>query len=232
MIHTVVFDCDGVLVDSERVNNEVLAELVTRAGLPTTAKDSAARYMGRSTPECVAEIERQLGHRIGFDLAREYEITALRRQRTRLTAVPGVEALLDRLREADIPMCVASSGTPDEIAVRLSVTKLDRFFGGRWYSASMVARGKPAPDLFLLAADRMAVRPTECVVFEDSPYGVQGGKAAGMTVVGYAALASPRTLRNAGADHIITDMSDAVGLLGLPTATPTGHASAIDVGDP
>ena len=213
-----MFDCDGVLVDSERINNEVLADLVTRAGLPTTAEDSAARYMGRSTAECIAEIEHQLGRRLDFDLATEYEKEALRRQRTGLAVVPGIEELLDRLCAANVPICVASSGTPDEIALRLALTGLDRFFGDHCYSASMVPRGKPAPDLFLLAAGSIGVHPTGCVVIEDSPYGVRGGKAAGMTVVGYAALASPRTLRRAGADYIITEMADAAALLGLRTA--------------
>jgi HAD superfamily hydrolase (TIGR01509 family) len=213
MIEAVVFDCDGVLVDSERVNNEVFAELVTRAGLPTTAEDSVARYMGRSTAECVAEVEHQLGRRLDFDLAAGYEAEVLHRQRTGLTAVPGVEALLDRLQMAGVPVCVASSGTPNEIAHRLAMTGLDRFFGDHCYSASTVRRGKPAPDLFLLAAEGIGVNPTACVVIEDSPYGVRGGKAAGMTVIGYAALASAHALRDAGADHVITDMADAVTLL-------------------
>ncbi len=140
------------------------------------------------------------------------------RQRTGLAVVPGIEELLDRLCAANVPICVASSGTPDEIALRLALTGLDRFFGDHCYSASMVPRGKPAPDLFLLAAGSIGVHPTGCVVIEDSPYGVRGGKAAGMTVVGYAALASPRTLRRAGADYIITEMADAAALLGLRTA--------------
>lgn len=90
-IQAVVFDCDGVLVDSERINNEVLAALVTRAGIPTTAQDSAARYMGRSTAECVAEVEDQLGRPLSFDLAAEYEHQVMDRQRTGLTSIPGVE---------------------------------------------------------------------------------------------------------------------------------------------
>jgi HAD superfamily hydrolase (TIGR01509 family) len=213
-VEAVVFDCDGVLVDSERINNQVLAALVTRAGLPTTVEDTAARYMGRSTAECVAEVEHQLGRPLAFDLAAEYEDQVLYRQRAGLAAVPGVEKLLDGLRTAGIPVCVASSGTPHEIALRLALTGLDRFFGNHCYSASMVSRGKPAPDLFLLAAEGIGVDPTECMVIEDSPYGVRGGKAAGMTVVGYAALASARALRDAGADHVISDMADALVLLG------------------
>lgn len=213
MITAVVFDCDGVLVDSEPINNEVLAALVTRAGLPTSVEDCATRYMGRTTAECVTEIEHHLGRRVGFDLAAEFDEEVRRRQQGSLTAIPGVAALLDRLHTAGIPVCVASSGTPEEIALKLAVTGLDRFFGDHCYSASMVTRGKPAPDLFLLAADGIGVHPAACVVIEDSPYGIAGAKAAGMTVIGYAAVASARTLHDAGADHIITDMTHADAVL-------------------
>lgn len=215
MIKAVVFDCDGVLVDSERINNTLFAELVTRAGLPTTLEQSIARYMGRSTVESLAEVERELGRPVGFDLPAEYERLALARQRDGLTAVDGVRELLDLLREAAVPVCVASSGTPHEIAFRLARTGLAEYFGPHVFSASMVARGKPEPDLFLLAAHRIGVDPADCVLLEDSPYGVRGGKAAGMTVVGHAALASADTLRAAGADHVVTAMTQVPPLLGL-----------------
>lgn len=216
MTKLVVFDCDGVLVDSEPINNAVFAELVTEAGLPTTLEQSIASYMGRATVECVADVERELGRPIGFDLADAYEHRVLARQRDELVAIDGVRDLLDLLREASVPVCVASSGTPREIAFRLRVTGLDGYFGEHCYSASMVARGKPAPDLFLLAADRMGVDPADCVLIEDSPFGVRGGRAAGMTVLGYAALADPHTLHDAGADHVVTAMSAVPPLLNLP----------------
>ncbi|MEV4417817.1 HAD family phosphatase [Catellatospora sp. NPDC049609] len=215
MIKAVVFDCDGVLVDSERINNAVFAELATQAGLPTTLEQSIARYMGRSTVECVADIERELGRPVGFDLPAEYERRVLTRQRDELVAIEGVRDLLELLRDAAVPVCVASSGTPHEIAFRLAVTGLDAYFGAHTYSASLVARGKPAPDLFLLAADRIGADPAHCVLLEDSPFGVRGGKAAGMTVIGYAALAAPDTLRAAGADRVVTAMAQVPELLGL-----------------
>ena len=122
--------------------------------------------------------------------------------------MPGARALVERLRAAGTPYCVASSGTSPEIAHRLGLTGLADLFGDRVYSASMVARGKPEPDLFLLAADRLGVDPRGCVLLEDSPYGVRGGKAAGMTVVGYAALADGDVLRGAGADLVVDDLTD------------------------
>jgi HAD superfamily hydrolase (TIGR01509 family) len=208
MPKAVVFDCDGVLVDSERINNEVFAELVTRAGVPTTYADSVARYMGRSTAECVADVERRLGRPLAFDLATEYHRLVGERHRTDLVAVPGARDLLDRLRAHGTPVCVASSGTPGEIAHRLELTRLTAYFGEHVYSASMVARGKPEPDLFLFAAARMGVEPGDCVLVEDSPYGVRGGVAAGMTVIGYAALADTAVLRDAGAALVVDDLAD------------------------
>jgi HAD superfamily hydrolase (TIGR01509 family) len=215
MPKAIVWDCDGVLVDSERINNEVFAALVTRAGVPTTPAQSVARYMGRSTAECVADVERRLGRTLAFDLAAEYHRTVRERHRTDLAPVPGARDLLDRLRERGTTVCVASSGTPEEIAHRLALTGLAGYFGDHVYSASMVARGKPAPDLFLYAAARLGVDPADCVLIEDSPYGVRGGRAAGMAVVGFAALVDAAVLRAAGADVVVEDLADAAPALGL-----------------
>lgn len=211
----VVFDCDGVLVDSERLSNVVFAEVVSAEGLPTTFDDSVVRYLGRSTVECAAEIAAALGRPLRTDLVGEYERRSAAMLRRDLTAVAGVTALLDSLVGKDIPRCVASSGTPPEIALRLAVTGLAHYFGDAVYSASMVARGKPEPDLFLLAADRLGVAPADCVLIEDSPYGVRGGKSAGMTVIGYADLVPAHRLREAGADVVLDNMADVVKELGL-----------------
>jgi len=216
MFAAVVFDCDGVLVDSERLNNEVFAELATRAGVPTTFAESVARYMGRSTAESLADLERALGRPVDFAFEEEYVRLVTERQGGGLLPVPGVVALLDALDAAGVARCVASSGTPAEIEFRLAVTGLDEYFGNHVYSASMVSRGKPAPDLFLHAAAGLGVPPGTCALVEDSPYGVAGGVAAGMTVIGYAALASAGELREAGAAQVVRDLTEVPALLGLP----------------
>lgn len=204
----VVFDCDGVLVDSERVSNRVFAELVTAEGLPTSFDDSVRRYLGRSTAECAVEIAGTLGRPLRTDLVAEYERRTAEALRAELTPMPGVSDLLNTLHAAGIARCVASSGTPDEIALRLEITRLAHYFGHHVYSATMVPRGKPEPDLFRYAAARLGVPPTRCVLIEDSPYGVRGGKAAGMTVVGLASLVPPDRLAAEGADLVVTDIAE------------------------
>lgn len=215
MTAAVVFDCDGVLVDSERLSNQVFAEVVTAEGLPTSFDDAVRRYLGRSTAECAAEIAEELGRPLRTDLIGEYERRCALAFGAELVAVPGVVELLETLVAAGLPRCVASSGTPAEIALRLELTKLAHYFDHHVYSASMVPRGKPEPDLFRHAAAALGVDPHGCVLLEDSPAGVRGGMAAGMTVVGYASLIGPEALAEAGADHVITDIADARALIGV-----------------
>ncbi|MGH3658697.1 MAG: HAD family hydrolase [Micromonosporaceae bacterium] len=215
MTNTVVFDCDGVLVDSEPISNRIFARVVSGEGLPTTYQDSLVRYLGRSTAECAAEIEAALGRPLRSNIVAEYERQTSEAFRTGLAPIPGVVDLLDTLVDAGIPRCVASSGTPAEIALRLELTTLGGYFGDRVYSASMVPRGKPEPDLFLYAAEQLGVDPATCVLIEDSPYGVRGGKAAGMTVVGLASLAPSHLLRAAGADLVVADITDAREAIGV-----------------
>lgn len=206
----VVFDCDGVLVDSEPLSNQIFAQVLTQEGLPTTYDDSVRLYLGRNTTECVAEVRRVLGRPLRTDVVAEYERRCAAAFRTRLDPVPGVVDLLDALVAADIQRCVASSGTPQEIALRLEVTRLGHYFGDLLFSAVMVPRGKPAPDLFRYAAARLDADPSRCVLIEDSPAGVCGGKAAGMVVIGLASLVSPDRLAEAGADLVLTRIVDAI----------------------
>ncbi|WP_018802445.1 HAD family hydrolase [Salinispora arenicola] len=206
-IKAVMFDCDGVLVDSETINNEIIAQLATLAGLKTSFEDSVRLYMGRATDECAAEIEEQVGSPLAFDFAARYEEQVLARQKD-LEPITGVRNLLEWLTGQGLPVCVASSGTPNEIRHRLTTTDLLAYFDEHLYSASMVSRGKPAPDLFMLASERIGVRPESCLLIEDSPFGVQGGKAAGMQVVGFASLAAPTSLQEAGADLVVRTMEE------------------------
>jgi HAD superfamily hydrolase (TIGR01509 family) len=209
----VVFDCDGVLVDSERLSNLVFAQVLTEAGLPTSYQDSVRLYLGRNTAECVAQVRQILGRPLPIDAVGEYERRCAEAFREELDPVPGVIDLLDALVSAEVPRCVASSGTPDEIALRLELTKLGHYFGDRVYSAVMVPHGKPAPDLFRYAADRLGADPARCVLIEDSPAGVRGGKAAGMAVIGLASLVHPDRLVEAGADLVLTRLADAIPVI-------------------
>jgi HAD superfamily hydrolase (TIGR01509 family) len=186
-IGLVVFDCDGVLVDSERLTVRVEARLLAELGWPVTEAEIVERFVGRSNAVMLAEIEAQLGRPVPewtelYTAAQQVAFEA------ELVPVDGVVAVLDELDGWGVPTCVASSGTHDKMAVTLGLTGLWARFDGRIFSATEVAHGKPEPDLFLHAADRMGVVPAECVVVEDSPYGVAAARAAGMRCI---ALASP-----------------------------------------
>ena len=211
----VVFDCDGVLVDTEVLQVAVEAEVLTDLGWPMEREEVVRRWMGRTAAAQAADIREQLGD----DGARRYEELSRRQIHEAfdrdLVEIEGVSVLLDVLEEARIPMCVASSGSHERMRRTLGITGLGDRFDGRIFSALEVEHGKPAPDLFLHAASRMGVEPQRCVVLEDSVYGVQAGVAAGMRVLGYGSgLADADALREAGAE-VFTHMSDVPALIGL-----------------
>jgi HAD superfamily hydrolase (TIGR01509 family) len=208
-IELVIFDCDGVLVDSERLANRVLAELLTEAGLPTTTEESIATYMGLSMASCFAMAEEKLGSPLPADILDRYHADVFEAFDRELEAIPGVAEVVRRLRW---PSCVASSGEHERMRRTLGRTGMHDHFEGRIFSASDVERGKPHPDLFLHAADRMGVAPERCVVVEDSPYGVRAAVAAGMTVLGYAAMTPVEVLAAEGAETF-TDMAGLPALL-------------------
>lgn len=203
----VILDCDGVLVDSEPLSNRALSEALTAAGLPMTPEETTDAFLGRSWMS-VEEILRRRFGAIPDDLQADYRRRMAEAFRTELRPVPGVEAALDAIPHAT---CVASSGPHEKMRLTLGLTGLWDRFEGRIHSAWDVARGKPAPDLFLHAAAAMGFAPGDCVVVEDSPVGVQAARAAGMRALGYAGRTPPERL--AAADAVFTDMSD------LPTLT-------------
>jgi HAD superfamily hydrolase (TIGR01509 family) len=209
----VIFDCDGVLVDSERLTTEVEARVLTSLGWPIEQAEVVERWMGRTSDAQLADVRDRLGAEAArrFDAVTTAELhTAFE---TRLEAVTGILALLDHLDDHEIATCVASSGTHARMAVTLRVTGLRGRFEGRIYSGTEVEHGKPAPDLFLHAAARMGVPPPRCVVVEDSVHGVRAGTAAGMRVYGFAGgLTSASALAAAGA-VVVEEMSDLIGLL-------------------
>ena len=180
----IIFDCDGVLVDSEPISNAMLAERLTAIGLPTTVEQAVERYMGGSMATVVADAERRLGRRLPAGFVDDYNAACFAVFDAELEAVAGIETLLESLDGT--PTCVASSGAHVKIRHTLGRTGLLERFEGRIFSATEVARGKPAPDLFLHAAARMGAEPSRCAVIEDSPIGVAAAVAAGMSVFCYA----------------------------------------------
>lgn len=210
----VIFDNDGVLVDSEILANAVMADILTGYGVPTTTEDAIRDYMGGSMALVRAKIRERHGREIPDEFEDAYHHAAFAAFRAELTAVPGVSDLLDTLASAGVPYCVASSGTHERIRLTLTTTGLiDRFTDAAIFSSQDVAHGKPAPDLFLLAAEKMGFAPSECTVIEDSPLGVTAARAAGMRVYGHTALTPPERL--AEADALFTTMHEVPPLLGL-----------------
>jgi HAD superfamily hydrolase (TIGR01509 family) len=197
-ISLVIFDCDGVLVDTERIAVRIDMIVLAELGWPMTEAEVVERFMGRSDEEMTAEIEAHLGRRLPASWEEPFRHLYRQAFEAELEPVAGVVEALDAIA---IPTCVASSGTHEKIRFTLGLTGLYERFAGRIFSVSDVARGKPAPDLFLHAADRMGVPPAQCAVVEDSRYGVEAARAAGMRAFGYAgglapkgALAGPQTI--------------------------------------
>jgi HAD superfamily hydrolase (TIGR01509 family) len=203
----VIFDCNGVLVDSELIAANVIAEEFNRAGVPVTP-DAAMRYcVGRRPSDVFAAVESAFRRKLPLSFGRTVAAATLQRFRTELRVLPHVTHALTWLRG---PKCVASSSTPERVRVSLEVTGLIRFFD-HLFSASQVPHGKPAPDLFLHAARTVGVAASECIVVEDSPNGVAAATAAGMTPIGFvggshASADLAAQLSAAGARTIISDM--------------------------
>jgi HAD superfamily hydrolase (TIGR01509 family) len=200
----VIFDNDGVLVDSERLANTILAELLTEAGLPYTFDEAVRDFMGGSMVSMRELAEARLGSPLPADLEDRYH-QQLFDGFAQLQPVPGVREVLDQLDSEGITYCLASSGTHRRIHTALTAVGFWDRFEGRIFSSEDVQHGKPAPDLFLHAASSMGVKPAECVVVEDSPLGVAAANAAGMKVFGFAAMTAPEKL--ASADAVFRDMT-------------------------
>jgi HAD superfamily hydrolase (TIGR01509 family) len=207
----VIFDCDGVLVDSERIAVRVEAELLAELGWPLSQAEIVERFMGRTTEYMDEAIEAQLGSRLPGDWRDQFQ----RRYREAFAAelVP-VDGVLDALDQIAVPTCVASSGSHDKLRFTLGHTGLYERFEGRIFSGYEVANGKPAPDLFLHAAARMGAEPARCAVVEDTLYGVLAARAAGMRVFGYAGggLTPPERLEGEGT-VVFQDMRELPRLL-------------------
>jgi HAD superfamily hydrolase (TIGR01509 family) len=200
----IIFDCDGVLVDSEPISARILAEMLSEIGLPTTPAEADRRYRGRSMESCLQLVERALGAAAPEDFEEQLHRRTSAVFATELRPVPGVEGVL---RELTLPYCVASSGSHAKMGTTLTATGLLSWFEGRLFSATEVERGKPFPDLFLHAAERMSAAPGRCLVIEDSVVGVAAARAAGMAVLGYVPAGDPSGLAAAGS-RIFRRMSE------------------------
>ena len=181
-VDLLIFDCDGVLVDSELLAASALAEEVTTFGLALSAEDCVARFTGISMAAVLAMIDADLGRPLPPDFEARVRAADERAFARQLQPIEGVAAAIQALGRR---RCVASSGLPEKIRFSLRLTGLLPLFEPYLFSASMVARGKPAPDLFLYAAQQMHVPPAACLVVEDSVAGVTAATAAGMRVLGF-----------------------------------------------
>lgn len=206
-LELIIFDCDGVLVDSERIANDVFAKILKEeCGLSFTLEEMFRIFVGHSAKQCMAIITELLGEEPPLQLEERYKAEIDQVLSASVTAISGIENALNSLL---IPYCVASSGSHEKMQTTLGKTKLLKYFEGSLYSSADVERGKPYPDVYLYAAKQMGnFDPAKCLVIEDSPLGVQGGVAAGMTVFGYAELMSERRLVDAGAHHTFNSMNN------------------------
>jgi HAD superfamily hydrolase (TIGR01509 family) len=209
-----IFDCDGVLVDSEHLACAALAELMTTLGHSMTADETMLAFAGRSLKDVLARAERLLSRPIPKDVGEQAAVQLMARFRRELQAVAGAKEAIAAL---PYRRCVASSSVPDRLMLSLDITGLSPLFGNNVFSAVEVPNGKPAPDLFLLAARRLGEEPSSCIVIEDSVLGVEAAGAAGMAAIGFAGASHANQdlaerLAAAGAEPVIHSMAN------LPTA--------------
>ncbi|MFG5720999.1 HAD family hydrolase [Streptomyces murinus] len=208
----IIFDNDGVLVDSEPISNRHLAAYLTELGIETSYEDSLRDYMGSAMHRVHDLVLERTGRRLPADFDDVFHARVFAAFERELGPVPGAAEVLEKLAADEVPYCVASSGSHQRIRVGHRTTGLDRWFREeRIFSSQDVGKGKPAPDLFLYAAERMGVAPGRCAVVEDSPLGVQAAVAAGMDVYGFTAMTPAKRL--AGATQLFADMGELPDLL-------------------
>jgi HAD superfamily hydrolase (TIGR01509 family) len=211
----VIFDCDGVLVDSEAISNGVLARLLTAEGLPTTLAEARRHYQGLLLTEVRDRAQEKLGRSLPHGWLARFERERAEAFHRELRPVPGAAEVVERVWAAGIAACVASQGKLEKTRLSLEITGLRHLFPeSALFSAYGVTRGKPHPDLFLHAATEMGADPAQCVVVEDTPSGVVAGVSAGMRVFGYSADADEQALRQAGAE-VFSSLQTLPMLLGL-----------------
>jgi HAD superfamily hydrolase (TIGR01509 family) len=214
-VDLVIFDCDGVLVDSEVISCRAHAEMLTRHGYPITAEQVLHRFLGVSEREACLIVEAETGRKLPDDFGSQVSQATLQFYADDLKAIAHAG---DAIAAISLPKCVASSGTPEKIRHGLTCAGLYDRLAPNLFSAVQVKRGKPAPDLFLFAAEQMGAAPERCIVIEDSVPGVTGARAAGMTVLGFhgGSHCTPghaAMLRKAGAAVTFDDMRQLPALI-------------------
>lgn len=206
----IIFDCDGVLVDSEPISNRLFYQQLVKAGWSMSPELTFATFAGRSLKSSLSLAEDLHGRSLPEEFAKQYEADVMEHLKTELKPIDGITKALTNIT---MPGCVASSSSHQRIRLSLNVTGLLKKFGNNIFSSEDVARGKPAPDLFLYAARQMGFAPSKAAVIEDSIPGVTAGVAAGMTVFAYTGSVAAGDLTAAGANLTFSDMSLLLDLL-------------------
>lgn len=215
----ILFDCDGVIADSEPVVNIVVAEDLTARGWPLTPDEAGANFLGMSLPTMIPLVEAKVGP-LPPDWSQDLKVKVAETMAREVTAIPGAEAVLEAARAARIPIAMASNSSRVELTAKLTRLGFGHFFGDHVLSFEDVPRAKPDPDIYLAAAAVCNADPSACVVIEDSVMGALAGVAAGCTVFGFTHVTDPEALLAAGARLVFSDMRELPKLLGLePVAT-------------
>jgi HAD superfamily hydrolase (TIGR01509 family) len=222
-VELVIFDSDGVLVDSERLAVKVDVVVLRELGWPLTEAEVVERFVGLSDREITAEIEAHLGRSLPASWEAGHRHLYREVFERELRPVDGVPEALERIT---IPTCVASGGSHEKLRLTLGLAGLYERFAGRIFSADEVEQGKPAPDLFLLAARRMGVAPAACIVVEDSRYGVQAARAANMLVLAYAGGLTPAVALEGPGTVVFDDMRDLPALIDMLTGSRSAPGGA------
>jgi len=207
-IELVIFDCDGVLIDSELLANSSEVEFLKEFGIEIELSEYMTRFLGKSNKDVIAELEGEFGKVLPEDFWARAQLNLFKTFQEKLLPTQGIHNLLEHLT---VPKCIASSSSLKRLDVSLTATNLKNQFYPHIYSSELVKNGKPAPDLFLFAAAKFGVEPQNCLVIEDSPHGVVAGLSAGMNVVGYTGASHIKSgheekLRDVGAEHIFSTM--------------------------
>ncbi|SEQ35560.1 HAD family hydrolase [Neolewinella agarilytica] len=192
----IIFDCDGILVDSEQITFSVLSEMSREIGVILTETELEHHFLGKSLNSIIRFLGEETGKNLADTFESEFRQRTFDRFKTDLQPVDGISALLDRIR---VPVCVASSGPPAKIKMNLALTGLTNYFGDKVFSCYDLKRWKPDPAIFRHAAQTMGYRPGQCVVIEDSPTGVRGAIAGGFRTYALSRHGNEQLLADAGA---------------------------------